>query len=250
MCVLELSTGYMLRVTPEHRFFSQGEWITAEELTVGNTLQCKDGSFAIIDNKVILASYEQVFNLEIEDNENYYVTEDGILVHNGYKGENTLRTPTFDEFKESIDGRFPSDDIANQAYDLFENKKWKELEQLFNEHNINGRWPPNRGAVGTVDTTLKTGDTFDRYGGWIDETGNFQDKGVFVGKDGTPYTERALPKGSDVKPYRRYEVIKDIPDVKEGEVIPWFGEKGGGIQYELPANINDLIREGFIKVIG
>ena len=91
MCVLELSTGYMLRVTPEHRFFSQGEWITAEELTVGNTLQCKDGSFAIIDNKVILASYEQVFNLEIEDNENYYVTEDGILVHNGYKNKATVK---------------------------------------------------------------------------------------------------------------------------------------------------------------
>ena len=36
--------------------------------------------------------YEKVYNFDIEGNENYYVTEDGILVHNGYRenffGEN------------------------------------------------------------------------------------------------------------------------------------------------------------------
>jgi len=31
-----------------------------------------------------LPHYEKVYNFDIEDNENYYVTEDGILVHNGY----------------------------------------------------------------------------------------------------------------------------------------------------------------------
>jgi hypothetical protein len=44
-------------------------------------------------------------------------------------------------------------------------------------------------------------------------------------------------------------VLREIPGTKKGEIIPWFGEKGGGLQYELPANINDLIKEGYIKPI-
>ncbi|WP_044729065.1 hypothetical protein [Capnocytophaga canimorsus] len=38
--------------------------------------------------------YQKVYNFDIADNENYYVAEDGILVHNGYSktdiGENDL----------------------------------------------------------------------------------------------------------------------------------------------------------------
>ncbi|WP_373273767.1 hypothetical protein [Prevotella melaninogenica] len=30
-------------------------------------------------------TFVEVYNLEIEDNENHYVTEEGVLVHNGYK---------------------------------------------------------------------------------------------------------------------------------------------------------------------
>ncbi|WP_312901931.1 glycohydrolase toxin TNT-related protein [Chryseobacterium taichungense] len=163
--------------------------------------------------------------------------------------KNKYQQPSFDQFVTSVEGGFPSDEIARQAYDLFKNKKWTQLEQLFKDHNLNGNWPPNRGASGTINTTLKKGGIFDRYGGWIEENGSFQDKGTFAGKDGTPYTERALPKGADGKPYNRYEILKDIPGVSEGEIIPWFGEKGGGIQYELPASINDLIKEGYIKPI-
>ncbi|GEM56358.1 hypothetical protein B0A58_00240 [Flavobacterium branchiophilum NBRC 15030 = ATCC 35035] len=162
---------------------------------------------------------------------------------------NSYKLPTFDEFLKTIDGGFPSEELGLQAYDLFKNRNWSALEKLFKDNNLNGNWPPNRGAVGTTNTTLNKGSTFDRFGGWVDENGNFQDKGTFAGKEGTPYTERALPKGTDAKPYKRYEVIKEIPTVSKGEIIPWFGEKGGGIQYELPASINDLIKEGYIKPI-
>lgn len=148
-----------------------------------------------------------------------------------------------------MDGGFPSDEIAQKAFDLFNKGDWNGLENLFKQYNLNGGWPPNRGATGTFETTLKPGDKFDRYGGWYDENGVFQDKGTFVAKDGTPNTDRALQPGTDGKPYYRYEVIKEVPGTKQGDVIPWFGEKGGGIQYELPANINDLIKEGYIKVI-
>ena len=86
MCALEPSNGSTIEVTPEHRFFCNGVWTPIEELNVNDTLQLKDNSIVVIDNKIIFPTFVEVYNLEIEDNENYYVTEEGVLVHNGYKG--------------------------------------------------------------------------------------------------------------------------------------------------------------------
>ena len=87
MCALELSNGTTLEVTPEHRFFTNGEWTPIEELNVSDTLQLKDNSIVVIENKIIFPTFVEVYNLEIEDNENYYVTEEGVLVHNGCRHE-------------------------------------------------------------------------------------------------------------------------------------------------------------------
>ena len=87
MCALELSNGTTIEVTPEHRFFSNGEWTPIEELNVNDTLQLKDNSIVVIENKIIFPTFVEVYNLEIEDNENYYVTEEGVLVHNGCRHE-------------------------------------------------------------------------------------------------------------------------------------------------------------------
>ena len=85
MCGLEISGNEMLRVTPEHRFYNNEEWIEARALQVGDLLQNKHGDYISVLNKEILPHYEKVYNLTVKDNENYYVTEEGILVHNGYK---------------------------------------------------------------------------------------------------------------------------------------------------------------------
>ena len=87
MCAMELSNGTTLEVTPEHRFFSNGEWTPIEELNVNDTLQLKDNSIVVIENKIIFPTFVEVYNLEIEDNENYYVMEEGVLVHNGCRHE-------------------------------------------------------------------------------------------------------------------------------------------------------------------
>ena len=86
MCALELFNGTTIEVTPEHRFFSNGEWTPIEELNVNDTLQLKDNSIVVIENKIIFPTFVEVYNLEIEDNENYYATEEGVLVHNGCEG--------------------------------------------------------------------------------------------------------------------------------------------------------------------
>jgi hypothetical protein len=101
MCALELSNGTTIEVTPEYRFFNNGEWTPIEELNVNDTLQLKDNSIVVIDNKIIFPTFVKVYNLEIEDNENYYVTEEGVLVHNGYREEYVGRTPS----KNSKTGR-------------------------------------------------------------------------------------------------------------------------------------------------
>ena len=40
-----------------------------EELDVNDTLQLKDNSIVVIDNKIIFSTFIKVYNLEIEDNE-------------------------------------------------------------------------------------------------------------------------------------------------------------------------------------
>lgn len=84
MLCLELPTGEFVRVTPEHRFFCNDEWIEAGSLKAGDLLHLKGGDYTTVISVEVLPHYEKVYNFDIEDNENYYVTEDGILVHNGY----------------------------------------------------------------------------------------------------------------------------------------------------------------------
>lgn len=104
MCALELSNGTTLEVTPEHRFFSNGEWTPIEELNVNDTLQLKDNSIVVIENKIIFPTFVEVYNLEIEDNENYYVTDEGVLVHNGY-GERKISQEDYDELRSKTPSR-------------------------------------------------------------------------------------------------------------------------------------------------
>ena len=104
MCAMELSNGTTLEVTPEHRFFSNGEWTPIEKLNVNDTLQLKDNSIVVIENKIIFPTFVEVYNLEIEDNENYYVTEEGVLVHNGY-GERKISQEDYDELRSKTPSR-------------------------------------------------------------------------------------------------------------------------------------------------
>jgi hypothetical protein len=83
MLSIELPTGEFVRVTPEHRFFCNDEWIEAKDLSAGDILHLKGGNYTTIISIEVLPHYEKVYNFDIEANENYYVTEDGILVHNG-----------------------------------------------------------------------------------------------------------------------------------------------------------------------
>lgn len=98
-------------------------------------------------------------------------------------------------------------------------------------------------------TTLQTGDTFDRYGGYYDDDGIFQDKGSFVSPDDVPFDSRALLDSTKTKPKKKYVVLKPIPEVETGKAKPWFGKPGGGTQHKLPMSINELKRKGYIREV-
>lgn len=111
-------------------------------------------------------------------------------------------------------------------------------------------YPPNRGFFGQPTLQdLGSGYQFDRYGGFFDESGIFNDFGTFVAPANTPYRMRALPPGTDLRPLTTYEVIKPISGVPSGSAAPYFGELGLGTQHELPLPIQDYLDQGYIRII-
>ncbi len=72
-----------LRVTPNHRFYIDGDWIFAEELRIGNNLFYPSTDYAVFSiEKIFERTY--TYNFEVEGHHNYFVAMDttDVLVHN------------------------------------------------------------------------------------------------------------------------------------------------------------------------
>lgn len=160
-----------------------------------------------------------------------------------------VRGVTFEDFKSSVADFADSSKLplADTAWIFFKAEKWAKLEKFFNDYKLNGGWPPNRGAVNLVIVTLPKGVLIDRYGGYTDDAGAFQDKGTFVSPKGVPFPKRALPDNTLTKPYKIYKILKAITKVRQGKIIPWFGKPGLGIQYEVTYTVNDLKQQGYLE---
>ena len=80
--------GKVLKVTGEHRIYIKnnyginGEWIEVKDLKVGDKLMDKDNDIYMISLIKRYKYNNTVYNFEVEDNHNYYVTTDNYLVHN------------------------------------------------------------------------------------------------------------------------------------------------------------------------
>lgn len=159
--------------------------------------------------------------------------------------------------------------IRNQAFDLYKQGKWSDLELLFKSNNLNGGWPPANGGYNIVDEVpLTTGQKFDRYSGAI---GSYNGTGIpnlggsFTSPivNGYVYTfgQRALNQTEDKYDfYYEIDVLNNLLSFKSqtADVIPWFGQVGGGKQTMWKISIdpatgfqktwNKLAQEGYIKV--
>lgn len=154
------------------------------------------------------------------------------------------------DFIASVGEFGTSPQLGEQAWNLFKEEKWKNLEDLINAHSLNGGWPPNDGFIDKEIIELPINFEFDRYGGKI-ENGVLSDNGSFVAPLGLQFSERALPSTSKSAPLTKYRVVRPIPGVTKGRAIPWFGQIGKGIQFKFSGNIgiDFLLQSGYIQKI-
>jgi hypothetical protein len=103
------------------------------------------------------------------------------------------------------------------------------------------KWPPNRGFLKKPNrAVLQPGSIVDRYGGT---------DGLFVAPRGTPFGNRSLPCEWANKDLNAYEVVKAI-DVDAGISAPWFNQPGGGVQFELPTTVENLLQSKHLRPVG
>lgn len=74
--------GKEITCTLEHPFYVNGDWVEAKYLSKGMLLTTLDGNISIVKSINFLDENLEVYNFEVEDNHNYYVSKKGILVHN------------------------------------------------------------------------------------------------------------------------------------------------------------------------
>ncbi|MFB9618093.1 TNT domain-containing protein [Brooklawnia cerclae] len=91
-----------------------------------------------------------------------------------------------------------------------------------------------------IPNTLQPGQIIDRIGHKDYPNGNF------AAPVDTPFDARALPPDRLGPDYvtTRYEVVaQPLPEVRQGPIMPWFEQLGGGTQYFFPAGIQDAVEK-------
>ena len=72
-----------VQVTAEHPFYLQNKgWATVKELQVGNKLKTASGKIVVVKRIKKLLDKLTVYNIEVDGNHNYFITNSTILVHN------------------------------------------------------------------------------------------------------------------------------------------------------------------------
>jgi len=72
--------------------------------------------------------------------------------------------------------------------------------------------------------------------------------GTYDSPRGTPFEMRSLPPSAASAPLRAYEVLKPLP-AQCGRTASWFGQWGGGTQYEFAQPIETLVQQGYLGVL-
>lgn len=99
------------------------------------------------------------------------------------------------------------------------------------------RYPVNNGFDGKPSLTILESETIiDRYG---------SKHGKFTAPEGTPFNQRSLHPTDINKTFNTYKVIKPIPALK-GNAVPWFNQKGGGIQYKFSNSVGWYIDNDYL----
>ncbi|UMQ42644.1 TNT domain-containing protein [Chryseobacterium sp. Y16C] len=174
------------------------------------------------------------------------------------------------EFASTYDtGGKVDQQTRDYIFELYRQGKWGELEALFKVNNLNGGWPPANGGYNIVDdVSFQAGQKFDRYSGAV---GTYNGTGVptLGGSFTSPiingyvytFSQRALNQPETAYDfYYEIDVLNNLLPFKSqtADVIPWFGQVGGGKQtmWKIPIDIttgyqktwNKLAEEGYVKI--
>ncbi|RKZ78238.1 MAG: hypothetical protein DRR16_28050, partial [Candidatus Parabeggiatoa sp. nov. 3] len=79
---ITLDSGNSIEATAEHPFYLKGKgWNPASSLKVGQILELHDGT-VVVAEVLTRIRHDLVYNLTVANTHNYFVGEDGVLVHN------------------------------------------------------------------------------------------------------------------------------------------------------------------------
>jgi len=82
--IVTLENGEKIEITPEHPVYDKGnnKWKTMGEFEVGDLVMNSNGDAVMIVSIKEKQDSINVYNLEIKNNHNYFVSNTKILVHN------------------------------------------------------------------------------------------------------------------------------------------------------------------------
>ncbi|MDR0751786.1 MAG: HINT domain-containing protein [Christensenellaceae bacterium] len=90
LTIVNTSNGERIVSTPDHKFLSNGHWISAEDLRAGDVLRSVNGQIVIVESiqHELLEKPIKIYNFEVQDNHTYFVGINcGIAVHNKCKND-------------------------------------------------------------------------------------------------------------------------------------------------------------------
>jgi len=80
---ITLDSGKSIETTAEHPFYIKGKgWNPAGSLSVGQVLELHNGTVVVVKEIDTSVRRELVYNFTVANTHNYFVGEDGVLVHN------------------------------------------------------------------------------------------------------------------------------------------------------------------------
>ncbi len=82
-----MSDGRVIEATAGHLIYVEGEWVATRDIKVGLTL----GESVVVRRVVESSVKVKVYNLTVDGNHNYFVGENGVLVHNESPCEKAAR---------------------------------------------------------------------------------------------------------------------------------------------------------------
>jgi RHS repeat-associated protein len=85
---ITLDSGKSIEATAEHPFYIKGKgWNPASSLKVGQVLELHNGTTVVVAEVDSSVRREMVYNLAVANTHNYFVGENGVLVHNTFQNQ-------------------------------------------------------------------------------------------------------------------------------------------------------------------